>query len=302
MTLADDDRSDMEARELRPGQRSCVWTFSVDTGEHRLVYESTDVLLEAPNWLADGRLLLNGGGTLWTLTGEGDLAQVSLPGLPVLNNDHVPAPDGVSVYVSANDWHIYRAPLAGGDAVKVTGSPDHPNLMHFLHGVSPDGSRLAFVGLEPEGENWWANTSIFTISSEGGDYRRITQGSVIDGSEYSPDGEWIYFNSEGFDGHAQIGRMRPDGSQQQQLTFDTFVNWFPHISPDGNRAAYLSFPAGVEGHPADLWVEIRVVELPAWDKPRTAVRLFGGQGTLNVNSWSPDSRAFAYVSYPIGDV
>ena len=77
------------------------------------------------------------------------------------------------------------------------------------------------------------------------------------------------------------------------------VDWFPHLSPDGTRAAYLAYPPGTSGHPADLWVAVMVVEGDAWGQAKFAARLFGGQGTINVNSWSPDNRRFAYVAYPV---
>jgi TolB protein len=289
----------LDPRTLRPDQVTCVWTIPADGGEADLVLRTDALLLEAPNWLPEG-LLLNGAGTLWNLSLAGELSGIEIPGLPPLNNDHVLDPDGAHVYISANDWHIYRAPLTGGSAKRVTGESGIPGLMHFLHGVSPDGSSLAFIGLEPEGENWWARASVFTMGTDGASYRRLTDGSApADGSEYSPDGKWIYFNTEQFDGHAQIARMRPDGSGVQQLTFDENVNWFPHISPDGRRAVYIAFPPGTEGHPEDVWVDLKVVELPDWGSARTVAHLFGGQGTINVNSWAPDSSAFAYVSYPI---
>jgi TolB protein len=289
----------VDPRTLRPGQNACVWTLDPDVGTPELRYRTDDILLEAPNWLPSG-LLLNGAGGLWRLDREGRLTRVEVTGIPALNNDHVPDPDGEHVYLSANDWHIYRASLRGGPATRVTGDSGIPGLMHFLHGVSPDGRSLAFIGLEPQGENWWAKASVFTMSTAGTDYRRLTDGAApADGSEYSPDGEWIYFNTEQFDGHAQIARMRPDGSGVEQLTFDDRVNWFPHLSPDGRRAVYIAFPPGTEGHPEDLWVELKVVDLPDWTAARTVARLFGGQGTINVNSWSPDSTSFAYVSYPI---
>lgn len=289
----------MDPRKLRPGQSSCVWTLEVDEGTARLLLRAQDILLEAPNWLPDG-LVLNGAGRLWSLDLNGRLLPIEIADIPVLNNDHVPDPDGEHIYLSANDWHIYRASLRGGTAIRVTGASGIPGLMHFLHGVSPDGDRLAFIGLEPQGDNWWAKASVFTMSTAGNDYRRLTDGSApADGSEYSPDGEWIYFNTEQFDGHAQIARMRPDGSSVEQLTFDDNVNWFPHLSPDGRRAAYIAFPPGTQGHPEDLWVELKIVDLSDWGAARTVARLFGGQGTINVNSWSPDSTSIAYVSYPI---
>jgi Tol biopolymer transport system component len=288
----------VEARTLAPDQLTCVWTYSIAEESTRGVLRTNQVLLEAPNWTASG-LLLNGAGVLWMLGIDGSLASIAIPGLPVLNNDHVPDPDGEHVYLSANDWHIYRAPLAGGVARRVTGESGIPGLMHFLHGVSPDGSELAFIGLEPEGDNWWARASVFTMSTTGTSYRKLTDGAApADGCEYSPDGQWIYFNTEQFDGHAQIARMRTDGTEVEQLTFDENVNWFPHISPDGMKAAYIAFPPGTSGHPADVWVDINVVDLPDWGSARNIAHVFGGQGSFNVNSWSPDSSAFAYVSYP----
>ncbi|GAA0990269.1 TolB family protein [Subtercola frigoramans] len=289
----------MDLRTLGTAQSTAVSIYDRLLERTTEIYRSDSLLLEAPNWASDGRLVLNGAGGLWRLGLDGDLIAVELSGVPDLNNDHVLDPDGEHIYLSANDWQIYRAPLAGGEGVLVTGNPEIAGLMHFLHGVSPDGERLAFIGLEPEGDNWWAHANVFTVSSAGDDYRRLTEGvSPFDGSEYSPDGEWLYVNTERFDGHAQLGRMRADGSDLEQLTFDENVNWFPHISPDGRHASYISFPPGTEGHPPDVWVEIKIVDIDDWSSPRTVARVFGGQGSLNVNSWSPDSTRFAFVSYP----
>ncbi|WP_338198662.1 hypothetical protein [Candidatus Nephthysia bennettiae] len=122
-----------------------------------------------------------------------------------------------------------------------------------------------------------------------------------DGAEFSPDGEWIYFNSERGStrpGHAQLFRIRPDGSALQQLTFDERVNWFPHLAPDGSQLAYVSFPPGTLGHPADREVIIRLMA-PGGGTPRDLATVFGGQGTMNVPSWGPDSRRLALVEYPV---
>lgn len=173
--------------------------------------------------------------------------------------------------------------------------------MHFLHGVSPDGARLAYVGLQPDGEDWWSEAHIYTTDLDGDTDIQLTTDGPSDGCEYSPDGTWIYYNSEGFSerpGHAQIARIPAAGGTPQQLTFDERVNWFPHLSPDGTTAVYLSYPEGTTGHPADLAVELRLVRNDGWQRPETVVRLHGGQGTINVNSWSPDGRRFAYVDYP----
>jgi Tol biopolymer transport system component len=292
----------MDYRTLGEGQRCQIFVAASDGG-HELVYETADMLLEAPNWTLDGQaLILNGNGLLWRLDlTTKELVQIMVDGIPALNNDHVLAPDGEHIYLSANDWHIYRAPLRGGRAERITN--DGVPAFHFLHGVSPDGRTLAYVGLEPEGENLWAKANVFTIPANGGPDTRVTDTtSPADGPEYSPDGQWIYFNTEQFSatpGHAQIARVRPDGTDLEQLTFDDEVNWFPHWSPDGAIAVYLSFPPGTEGHPADKDVKLKMVRAGRWQRPDAVTELFGGQGTINVNSWAPTSDRFAYVAYPV---
>jgi TolB protein len=294
----------VDERKLLPGQIAQVVIAST-TGEPPIEVFSTDeMIIEAPNWTLDGRwLILNGDGKLWRLATDGSsgFEQIELAGVPALNNDHVLAPDGRHVFVSANDWHIYEADLNGGPVRRVTNDHEMP-FMHFLHGVSPDGETLAYIGLEPEEDNWWARANIFLIPAAGGPDRRLTdEWAPFDGCEYSPDGEWIYCNTELFSdapGHAQIARLRPDGTDLQQLTFDERVDWFPHVSPDGGQVLFVSFPPGTTGHPANLPVELKLVRDGNWDIMETLVQTFGGQGTCNVNSWAPDSTRFAYVSYP----
>jgi len=282
-------------RSLAPGQVCRIHTYAMSGGLSKVVHSSSTVLYEAPNWTAGGDLILNGNGLLWSVPADGSAPPRPIPlrGLPELNNDHVLAPGHETIYVSAEDGQIHAGPLAGGPVRRVTTDDDK---LHFLHGVSPDGRTLAYVGIE---EKDWSSASLWTIGVDGTDDRRLTApGGIDDGPEYAPGGEWIYFNTERFDGHAQIARIRPDGSDQQQLTHDDRVNWFPHFAPDGGRAVYLSYPPGTEGHPADRVVELRLVDGDAWDAPRTVAVLPGGQGTINVNSWSPDGRRFAYVDYP----
>lgn len=280
-------------RRLAKGQACEVWTHDTLTGESARVFRTTDILLEAPNWTEHG-LILNGDGVLWRLA-DG-LQPIKIPGIPPLNNDHVPDPDGRHIFVSTNeDWQIWRAPLAGGPAVRVTRDPD---LLHFLHGVSPDGGQLAFVGVKTDADFRFVSAEICTVAADGSDFRQLTTGAVADGPEYSPDGAWIYYNTEQFSGHAQIARMRPDGTGAERLTHSDTVDWFPHLA--GDKVVYLSYPPGTRGHPADLPVELKLVT-GDWSQPQTVARLFGGQGTINVNSWSPDGRSFAWVAYPMED-
>lgn len=289
-------------RTLTPGQSARIRVWTRDGGSTRTVLETTELLLEAPNWTRDGRLLVNGDGDLWTLLVDGSQppTRLAATGLPAVNNDHVLSPDGTTVYASANDWHIWTVPLDGGTARRIT---QDDGGLHFLHGISPDAETLGYVRLDPDGENWWASATIHTMSIDGTDDVAITtHPGPADGCEWSPDGEWIYFNTEQFSelpGHAQIARIRPDGTGLEQLTFDHRVNWFPHPDPAGQVTVYLSYPAGTIGHPADRPVELRLVRGDDWSHPETIVALDGGQGTINVPSWAPDGSAFAFVDYPI---
>jgi TolB protein len=288
-------------REFRPGQRAEVWIADGDGGPAELVYTSSTVLLEAPNWAPDDQaLLLNGHGRLWRLAlPSAELTQVVVDGLPPINNDHVVDAGRSVIYLSANDGHIWVAPIAGGTPTRVTHDESR---YHFLHGVSPDGTTLAFVEL-PRDDGFTAAGRLALIASAGGATRYPEAGSRhLDGPEYSPDGAWLYVNTEEFakrPGHAQLARVPADGGRLEQLLESDTVDWFPHLSPDAELAAYVSFPTGTLGHPADLDVEVRLVRTANWSDVIARYPRFGGQGTINVNSWSPDSRRFAFMAYPI---
>jgi Tol biopolymer transport system component len=287
-------------RKLSAGQRSELTVIDLDGNASVIL--TADEIIEAPNWTADGTaLVFNAGGKLYRIppTG-GEVTPIDTGHLSDLNNDHVLSPDGATIYVSSDDGHLYAVPFSGGTPRRVSNKHDTP-FHYYLHGISPDGKTLSYVAIEGKGPNRRVN--IFTIPSAGGVDTRLTDVSVPnDGPEYSPDGRWIYFNSElaaSQPGHAQIFRMNAtDGSGLEQLTFDNLVNWFPHVSPDGEKIAFISFPTGTLGHPADKDVLLRLMN-PDGSDQRTLVGFFGGQGTINVNSWAPDSQRFAYVAYPI---
>jgi TolB protein len=291
----------MMPRHLQPGQRSEVWIASVDSGSAESVYSTETLLLEAPNWAPDGGgLLLNGDGVLWRLDLDPDveLRRVPIDDLPPINNDHVLDAERGLIYLSANDGHIYVAQIEGGTAKRVTHDSSR---YHFLHGVSPDGATLAFVEL-PRAD-FAVPGRLALISSAGGETRYPDAGSRhLDGPEYSPDGAWLYFNTEEFakrPGHAQLARLPAGGGPIERLVESESVDWFPHLSPNSELATYISFPQGTLGHPADLDVEVRLVRTTNWRDAVWIFPLFGGQGTLNVNSWSPDGRRFAFVAYPV---
>lgn len=291
---------DARYRTLAPGQRAEVWIGGPAMRRPRLVFATEETLIEAPNWSRTGvSLFVNGHGSLWRLdlaSPERGLAPIEFDGLPELNNDHVLDPDGDHVYLSAMDGHIYRGHLDGGAVERVT---PEDGAWHFLHGVSPDGKRLAYVHIVD-----LAEPGRLALLEPHGQPALVDSGvGHLDGPEWSPDGRWIYVNSEHFTeepGHAQIARLPDAGGPMERLVESDSVDWFPHLSPDGRFAAYVSFPAGTLGHPADLDVQVHVVSASDWQVPLQSYAVFGGQGTLNVNSWSPDSTEFAFIAYPFG--
>ncbi len=289
-------------RGLAPGQRAELRVIGIDgAGETTLLV--ADQVIEAPNWTPDGAaLIFNAGGEIWRMPADGSaLPEVIDTGaIRKLNNDHVLSPDGRLIYLSNGDGHLYVVGISGGEPKRI--SNDHPEpFRYFLHGISPDGTTLVYTGFEGTAENRRIN--LFTIPASGGPDTRLSDiDKPNDGPEYSPDGAWIYFNSERVTdrpGHAQIFRMQPDGTGIEQLTFDNRVNWFPHFSPDGEWVVYLSYPEDTLGHPADKDVILRRMR-PDGREMGDVTAFLGGQGTINVNSWAPDSKRFAYVAYPAG--
>ncbi len=258
--------------------------------DRRIIYQ-TNELFEAPNWTRDGKnFIFNSHGHLYKLPVKGGQPELIDTGFAVhCNNDHGISPDGTQLAISdqtkTGKSLVYILPLTGGAPKLVTA--DGPS---YWHGWSPDGSTLAFCG-ERKGE-----FDVYSIPAAGGEETRLTTAPGLDdGPDFSPDGKFIYFNSVR-SGHMQIWRMKADGSEQTQLTSDDNNNWFAHPSPDGKWIAFLSFGPTVTGHPANEDVGLRL--MPAnGGKIETLAKLFGGQGTINVPSWSPDSKEIAFVSY-----
>ncbi|MCL2514593.1 MAG: biopolymer transporter Tol [Microbacteriaceae bacterium] len=289
-------------RALSTGQSSQLYVHDLASGRARLRYSSPDILFEAPNWSPDGReLVVNADGRLWRLgADDGDLVEVPMPGVEYINNDHVLSPDGATAYVSSEDGHIYAVPFRGEGGIRCITTDKGPSFRHYLHGVSPDGATLAYIGMEILSAGG-TRTNVYLLDLATQQERQLTDDDFPDdGAEFSPDGEWVYFNSErggGERGHAQLFRVPTAGGEPEQLTFDERVNWFPHISPDGRRIAYVSFPPGTIGHPENRDVIVRLRE--ADGTTADVMAFLGGQGTINVPSWAPDGSAFAFVAYPV---
>lgn len=274
---------------------SSLEVISADGKKRRAVYRA-EKRLEAPNWSRDGKFLIfNEGGRLYTIPAGGGHPTVLDTGSATRsNNDHGLSPDGkwLALSNSPKDQSlVYVLPSTGGEPrLVVSRGPA------YWHGWSADGKTLAYVA-ERDGD-----FDIYSIPVEGGAEKRLTQTPGLDdGPDYSPDGNYIYFNSERT-GLMQIWRMRADGSGPEQITSDGHADWFPHPSPDGQWLVFISFDRNVKTHPPNKDVVLRVLELrdnvPV-GAPQVLVKLFGGQGTINVPSWSPDSKSLAFVSYKL---
>lgn len=260
------------------------------SGRERVLL-ATDALVEAPNFSPDGAILyFNSRGSLFRMPAEGGRAErVDTGFAKKLNNDHGISPDGRYLALSDSTQTgkscIYLVDAGGGEPRRLTAE-----VPSWWHGWSPDSAAIAYTAVRG-GEFCICICDI----GQGRETRMIGGPGHYDGPDFTPDGEWIWFNSDR-GGSMQLWRMRIDGSAARAMTADERVNWFPHPSPDGKTILYLSYGPGVAGHPRDLDVELRA--MPAGGgKPETLVALFGGQGTINVPPWSPDSATFAYVRY-----
>jgi TolB protein len=272
-----------------PRVESTLEIVAIDSGDRQVIYR-TQGRIEAPNWSPDGRwFYFNGSGHIYRIAREGGEPQVvDTDFANRCNNDHGISPDGSQLAISHQAEGagslIYVLPVTGGVPRQVT--PRGPS---YWHGWSPDGQTVVYCG-QREGEY-----DIYSISVIGGEETRLTTAPGLDdGPEYTPDGRFIYFNSERT-GRMQIWRMKPDSSEQEQVTFDEYNNWFPHPSPDGRWIVLLSYANDVTGHPPDKDVLLRL--MPNGGDIQVLANVFGGQGTINVPSWSPDSRRVAFVSY-----
>ena len=280
-------------------QNCCLQVYDLVTKQVQVLANFTHVI-EAPMWSKDGSAVLyNSEGRIYRCAlADGAITLVDTGAAKFCNNDHVLAPDGSGIAVSGNVENstvskIYTVKFGSGEAKEVVGTP-----WSYLHGWSPDGKTLAYCAGRQIGDGMaW---DIYTCSAEGGSETRLTDAPGLnDGPEYSPDGATIWFNSART-GLMQVWKMNADGSGQTQMTFDVDRNsWFPHISPDGGKVVYLAYRKGdlePGEHLPDKNVEIRMIPA-AGSQPETLLQLFGGQGSINVNSWSPDSTRFAFVSY-----
>lgn len=278
---------------------SYIHTVSITTGKIDTILH-IKAHFEAPNWHPNNYLILNSKGKIYTLNlASKKITLLNTGFATACNNDHGISPDKKWLVVSHNDRTdpstkpyksaIFILPITGGTPRKVTNE-----VMSFWHGWSPDGKTLAYCG-ERNG-----NYDIYTIGVNGGAETRLTHTEGLDdGPDYSSDGKYIYFNSYRT-GQMQIWRMLADGSHPEQLTFDENSNWFAHPSPDNKWLVYIAYTSDEkQNHLFGKNVKLRLMNLQTKEIKDITPVFYGGQGTINVPSWSPDSKKIAFVSYKV---
>jgi TolB protein len=268
--------------------------MDVTTGHRKVIYHSPDSL-QAPNWTRDGKALIyNSKGLLYRFDLASGTPTVIDTGIATNNNnDHVLSFSGKMLGISSNHSKedgnksiVYVVASSGGNPRRITSQGPS-----YMHGWSPDDKFLVYTA-ERNGE-----FDIYRMSVQGGQEQQLTTAKGLDdGPEYTPDGKYIYFNSNR-NGTMQIWRMKPDGSDQEQITNDEYNNWFPHISPDGKWIVIISFPTEVSPGDHPFYKRVCIRSMPAGGgAPKVIAYVYGGQGTINVPSWSPDSKKIAFVS------
>ena len=278
---------------------SSLYIYTLETGKAELVLKEKRHF-EAPNWSHDGQfLLINASGILEKVSIKGEKLGVLPTGdITNANNDHGYSFDGKTLFISSSlpsikggSSLIFKVASEGGSPIRLT-----DNTPSYWHGVSPDGKTIVYCA-ERNG-----NYDVYAMSSDGGPETRLTDAEGLDdGPEYSPDGKYIYMNSFR-SGKMQIWRMRPDGSKPEQVTFDNHSNWFAHISPNSKQAIIISYMEDqAQKHPFGMQVKLRLVNLEDKTIKDLTEPFFGGQGTINVPSWSPDGKKFAFVKYELED-
>lgn len=272
---------------------SALEIMDVATGQRQVVANEAGSF-QAPNWTPDGKTLIyNARGKLYNFDLASRVATVLNTGFADKNNnDHVLTFDGTQIGISSQQPEtkgqsaVYTLPVTGGTPKRVTDKSPA-----YFHGWSPDNNYLLYTA-ERNGD-----FDIYKISKDGGKETQLTTAKGLDdGSEYSSDGKYIYFCSTRT-GKMQVWRMDPDGKNQTQLTFDEMNNWFPHISPDNKWLVFISFPKEVPADKHPFYQRIYLRLMPAaGGEVKVISYLYGGQGTMNVPSWSHDGKKIAFVS------
>lgn len=279
---------------------SVLEIYNIHTNKREVVLKEK-IHFEAPNWSMDGNfLIINSSGKLYKIDLDKKTKElIHTEFADNCNNDHGITPDNKSIIISHHDetvdlngrenWknsRIFILPINGGIPQLIT-----EKAPSFWHGISPNGQTLVYTAERNSVFN------IYEIDINGGDEKQLTNTNVLDdGPDFSPDGKYIYYNT--FDsGSMEIWRMTSEGKLHKQVTKDEFSNWFPHPNPNGENFVYIAYEEDQgQNHPPMKKVSLKLFDFKN-NSIRTLCKFTGGQGSINVPSWSPDGSRFAFVSY-----
>jgi TolB protein len=186
----------------------------------------------SPSFSPDGETILfanraaEGPTSLWTVENTGKNPKLLYTGPnTIVSSDW--SPDGKTIaFAMAVDrpdaYEIFLMNADGSDIRQLTnGLPGIGGSLDW----SPDGKYL-LIYAGPEGDK-----NIYRIDVEAKTATQLTNGGNNAASSYSPDGEWIAFNSLRNDGQADLFIMRADGTDLRRITTNPEPDWQPQWEP-----------------------------------------------------------------------
>jgi TolB protein len=186
----------------------------------------------SPSFSPDGTTILfanraaEGPTSLWTVENTGKNPKLLYAGPnTIVSADWSPDGNTVAFAMAVDSPDAYEIFLMNVDGTNVR------RLTRGLEGIggsldwSPDG-RFLLVYAGPPGDK-----DIFRIDVEAQTASQLTDGGNNAACSYSPDGQWIAFNSLRNNDQADIFIMRADGSSMRQITDNPEPDWQPQWEP-----------------------------------------------------------------------
>ena len=186
----------------------------------------------SPSFSPDARTILfanraaEGPTSLWTVDNTGENAKLLFAGPnTIVSADWSPDGSTIAFAMAVDRPDAYEIFLMDADASNVR------QITYGLEGIggsldwSPDG-RYLLIYAGPSGDK-----NIFRIDVEAKVAEQLTDGGNNAACSYSPDGQWIAFNSLRNDDQADLFIMRADGSSMRQITDNPEPDWQPQWEP-----------------------------------------------------------------------
>ncbi|MCX6175736.1 MAG: DUF5050 domain-containing protein [Ignavibacteriales bacterium] len=139
------------------------------------------------------------------------------------------SPDGKSMIGNAKFkgdpvHQVYTFNIDGTNIKRINDKGEDACSFYF-----PDGNHLIYTSTKdnldlPKGNysdpnNYPQGAELYSCDLDGNEVKRLTDNKYYDAEvSVSPDGKWILFSRQ-VDGKLDLWKMRPDGSEQQQITF-----------------------------------------------------------------------------------